>query len=62
MNANIVIPEYLVVLHLAKLAIFMISMIFFYNSGIGTASSYKITVFYRDKIIENDHKYILNGN
>ena len=31
-------------------------------SSIVTASFNKITVFYRDGIIENDRKYILDGN
>ena len=40
----------------------MIFMIFFYYSSIVTAIFNKIIVFYRDRIIENDRKYILNGN
>ena len=32
---------------------------FIYYSSIVTASFNKITVFYRDRIIENDRKYIL---
>ena len=35
---------------------------FFYYSSIVTASFNKITVFYRDGIIENDRKYILYGH
>ena len=62
MNANIVIPENQVVLHLSQTCKFMIFVIFFYYSSIVSASFNKITVFYRDRIIENDHKYILNGN
>ena len=61
MNANIVISENMVVLHIAKLAIFMIFMTFYYSS-IVTTSFIKITVFYGDKIIENERKYILNNN
>ena len=34
----------------------------FNYSSIVTARFNKITIFYRDRIIENDHKYILNGN
>ena len=37
-------------------------MIFFYYSSIVTASFNKITVFYTDRIIENDRKYILYGH
>ena len=35
---------------------------FFYYCSIFTASFNKIRVFYRDRIIENDLKYILNIN
>ena len=40
----------------------MIFMIFFCYSSIVTAIFNKIMVFKRDRIIENDRKYILNGN
>ena len=58
MNANVVIPETLVVPNL-QICDFHD---FFNYSSIVTASCNKITVFYRDRIIENDRKYILNGN
>ena len=35
---------------------------FFYYSSVVIAIFNKITVFYRDRILENDRKYILNGN
>ena len=34
----------------------------FYHSSKVTANFDKITDFYRDRIIENDSKYFLNGN
>ena len=60
MNANIVIPENLVVLNLAKLV--NLGFSFFFLLLYHSYSFNRITVFYRDRIIENDRKYILNGN
>ena len=61
MNANIVIPENLVYYIKPNLQIYDFHD-FFYYSSIVTASFNKITGFYRDRIIENDRKYILKIN
>ena len=39
---------------------FFVNMFNYFS--IVTACFNKITIFYRDRIIENDRKYILNGN
>ena len=41
---------------------FMFFVNLFNYSSIVTACFNKITIFYRDRIIKNDRKYILNGN
>ena len=56
MNANIVILENLGVL--SQTCKFMMFMIFFNYSSIVTSNFNKIKVFYRERIIENDLKYI----
>ena len=61
MNANMVIPENLVVLHKTNLQIYVFHDFLNYYSII-TAHFNKITVFYRDRMIENDHEYVLKGN
>ena len=52
-NANVVIPENMVVIHYAKLTKFMILMIFFNYSCIVTAFFNCDMVFYWFTIIEN---------
>ena len=61
MNANVGIPENVVVLQLATLTNLCFH-VFFYHSCIVTTIFNRVAVFYRCIIIENVYKGIFNGN